>query len=231
MKPLSGLSYEIILQNIVDLIYVRHPKAAQNKNEATPSWIIDYFSSIITKDSTQFFESLLTIPTLSNAFGGDILSPRMQIWWRQTKPSKGKENECRQGKSFELQDHIQEITDKIPDDQSGVCLNEPAQLRPINETKLENVIKSLPSGPTCSTKSRDTAARDSSLYTSRNRKRQLLDNSVFEDAPWATHAHFDEDWITKIKRHQDDILPTAEIEENRHWFKYLYNSQEPKKSR
>ena len=78
---LSGLSYEIILQNIVDLIYVRHPKAAQNKNEATPSWIIDYFSSIITKDSTQFFESLLTIPTLSNAFCGDILSPRMQIWW------------------------------------------------------------------------------------------------------------------------------------------------------
>ena len=80
----------------------------------------------------------------------------------------GKENECSGGKSFELRDHTPMITDAIADDQPGVCFNEPSPLQPINATKLDNVIKGLPSDSSCpTTSSRDTASLDTSLYTSR----------------------------------------------------------------
>ena len=83
------MSYEIIISNIVDLLFIRHPSSAHTKDAPIPIWIINYFSSIITKDNTNFFESLLTIPNLSNSFCGPIVTPRQQNWWLQTKPSKG----------------------------------------------------------------------------------------------------------------------------------------------
>ena len=83
------MAYEIVINNIVDLIYIRHPKATQTKDSKTSDWMINFFSGTITKDDTKFFESLQTIPTLSNSFCGSIVTPRFQNWWLQTKPSKG----------------------------------------------------------------------------------------------------------------------------------------------
>ena len=144
----------------------------------------------------------------------------------------GKKNECSEGKFFDFRDHIPMITDAIAEEQPGLCFNEPSQIQAINTTKLNNVIKALPSGPSCSTtSSHDTAALDTSMYTYRHRKRQYLDNSAFDDDPWSTEKHFEADWLVKIKNHQDDLLPTSEINKNKNWFTYLYNSQDPKKSR
>ena len=161
----------------------------------------------------------------------------------------GKLNECPQGKLFDIRDHIQSITNNVPDepsvsniqsgsnqqsgpiDQSGMCRNEASHLLPVNETKLENVIKNLPAMTSCPTLNRENAARDTSLLTFNARKRRIMGDTPFNQDPWETVEHFDPDWFNKIKTYQKDLLPKAEIMENRNWFTYLYNAQDPKKSR
>ena len=105
----------------------------------------------------------------------------------------------------------------------------------INTTKLANVINSQTSGPSCSfatpTQSRDTAADDVSHSTYLARKRRMLEDPTFDDNEWSTTRYFDSDWLTQIGKHQKTILPVAEITENRNWFTYLPNRQDPKKSR
>ena len=60
------------------------------------------------------------------------------------------------------------ITDAIAENITGLCLNTPSHLSPINATKLKKVIKELPKESSCpTTSSRDTAALDTSLYTYR----------------------------------------------------------------
>ena len=122
------------------------------------------------------------------------------------------------------------ITDDV---QGGTC---PADegMQSINTTKLTNVINSLTTDPSCSstpTRSRDTAARDVSLYTQLSRKRRQLGDLTFDDDEWSTTQHFQSDWLTQIEKHQKNILPIAEIRENKNWFTLLPNKQDPKKSR
>ena len=165
----------------------------------------------------------------------------------------GKKNECPQGKLFDIRDHIQSITNNVPDhqpgspdnqpgspddqpgdDQPGSCpmeANEVSPLPPINTTLLANVIKNLPAGPSCPTPNRDNAPRDTSLSTFQSRKRKMMGDDEFDEYEWETLAHFDMTWLNKIRTHQSDLLPQAEIMENRNWFTYLYNSRDPKKSR
>ena len=88
-NPLSGMLYEIVINNIVDLVHLRHAKAAKTKNAPDSTFLINYFSGTITKDDTKFFETLQNLPKLSNSFCGTIVTPRFQNWWLQTKPSKG----------------------------------------------------------------------------------------------------------------------------------------------
>ena len=84
LKPISGMVYEIVMHNIIDIVHLRHPNAREF-SEA----LANAFSSTITKDNTKFMESLATHSSLSNSFCGFIVTPRFQKWWRQTPPSKG----------------------------------------------------------------------------------------------------------------------------------------------
>ena len=84
LKPISGMVYEIVMNNIVDIVHFRHPSA-----RAFSEALSNAFSSSITKENTRFLESLATHSTLSNSYCGFIVTPRFQKWWRQTPPSKG----------------------------------------------------------------------------------------------------------------------------------------------
>ena len=95
--------------------------------------------------------------------------------WKLISIISGQENKCPQGKAFDFQDHIQDVTEDIQVDEPAACPFEP--VLPVNTTKLEKVIKELPSRSSCSaTMSYDTAALDMSLYTYRDRKRRMLDS-------------------------------------------------------
>ena len=147
-----------------------------------------------------------------------------------SKSFSGKENECPRGKDFDLNDHMAMITDDV---QGGTC---PADegMQTINTTKLSNVINSLTPDSSCSstpTVSRDTAPRDVSIYTHQARKRRMLGDLTFDDDEWSTTQYFQSNWLTQIGKHQKDILPVAEIRENKNWFTLLPNKQDPKKSR
>jgi hypothetical protein len=69
------------------------------------------------------------------------------------------------------------------------------------------------------------------LDSSNARKRRISDvHDYYETPEWETDKYFTDEWIAQITAHQNKILPVDLIRNNKVWFEYLFDKNDPSKS-
>lgn len=165
----------------------------------------------------------------------------------------GKENDC-SGPHFILEDHILETIspvneriiyeDEFDDLEGASCSNMPMCTSSIDKTDymrgtlhaIQQTIETMNVTSTsdiCSPLmlNPDGGNIEMSLNQENNRKRSIgVDHDYSEDLEWESTKYFRDAWIDQIKNHQKDLIPVDVVQDNKVWFEYLFNEQDPTKS-
>lgn len=166
-------------------------------------------------------------------------------------PTPGSENDCG-GPHFILKDHILDTIapvneqsaylDDFDDIDGAGCSNqctstiEPTDLSLMSKDLLNQAFNDANVAArndvcTSSLTFPDGGNTGMEVVHENQRKRHISDEQDYAaELEWTKTSFFKPEWINQIKSHQSDLIPTEEVEKNKIWFEYLFNSAEPKKS-
>ena len=84
----------------------------------------------------------------------------------------------------------------------------------------------------CSAEHPEVANNQLAVDVANKRKRRMSTSSDYSETnEWDTEDYFKPEWLDQIKQYQIDLIPFVTVSKNKIWFEYLFNANNPEKSR
>lgn len=170
-------------------------------------------------------------------------------------PTPGGENDC-SGTHFILEEHLISITPGLQDksfnledtemNEASLFNEDTAQCTSSQTTSqylssrigtIEDVVEERINADRdneCTSLDLDSdgASTTNELNIENRRKRKISDSFDYsEEFEWETTKYFRDDWIDLIEANQKNLIPSFNVKNNKNWFEYLPNNENPVASR
>ena len=218
---------KMIMESLVDSTFFR----GSGSTNSCPK-LRQLVAPTLPSDKVTFMDDCSnTNPGISQSFCSQEFMPHSTTSWQLTEPSKGEENKC-VGAMLNHETSLLETSEPgvIPD-LSDDC-NEESPAAYVNTTKHNLLLtatvkkaKAVPAAKRCSPGNPDMSDTQIPISVSKKRKLTLTTNP---SSNFCKIEDFKTQWESIIKNQMSHLLPWADINANRCWFRLIPNGAQSK---